>query len=320
MKKSLVATLGLTSVAVTWWLAGRYSRAKAEVEARTSAGCQRMNHTKGPLEYAVEGEGIPVLVLHGFLGDYQHGLNGTRPLQNTGMMRIAVSRSGYQGTAAQIGGSASEQADCYAALLDYLDVERVVVLAISGAGPSALEFVRRYPERSKALIMIGGVSKALVFPKLRLLSLATLIYRSINSDVLMWLVTRAAAALMPFRLRLDDGLKARVLNNPFFLTMYLDIIKSYFPASPLRPGFENDVEQFKNLPLSSVSDIGLPVLVLHGRADEVVPFEHGEYTASQIAGAEFVPVDDGASHSFHITHHHKVWPHVIEFIREHGGG
>lgn len=51
--------------------------------------------------------------------------------------------------------------------------------------------------------------------------------------------------------------------------------------------------------LSRVESIKVPTLVLHGRRDEVIPFELGEQLAKSIAGATFVPIDDAG--------HNDLW-------------
>ena len=51
---------------------------------------------------------------------------------------IAPSRPGYGRTPLEIGKTHAESADCYAALLDVLKVDKVVVTGISAGGPSAI--------------------------------------------------------------------------------------------------------------------------------------------------------------------------------------
>src|SRR5438270_847651 len=51
------------------------------------------------------------------------------------------------------------QADLYAATLDALNVSQVVVAALSGGGPSALQFALRYPQRCRGLLMLSALSQ-----------------------------------------------------------------------------------------------------------------------------------------------------------------
>ena len=51
------------------------------------------------------------------------------------------------------------QADLYAALLDLLKIDSVVVIGLSGGGASALQFALRHPERCRGLILISAISR-----------------------------------------------------------------------------------------------------------------------------------------------------------------
>ena len=58
----------------------------------------------------------------------------------------------------------------------------------------------------------------------------------------------------------------------------------------------------------------VPTLVVHGTADPVVPFAHGEELAARIPGARLLPLP-GAGHDLD----RADWPVVIEAIRRHTG-
>lgn len=58
--------------------------------------------------------------------------------------------------------------------------------------------------------------------------------------------------------------------------------------------------------------IKVPVLVLHARNDEVVPFEEGRILASEIPGARFVPLD---SRNHVLLESEPAWPRLLEETR-----
>ena len=58
------------------------------------------------------------------------------------------------------GRSAEAFADALVDLLDHLETERVIVLGISAAGPTALQFAGRHPERVSRLILQNAVTGA----------------------------------------------------------------------------------------------------------------------------------------------------------------
>ena len=58
---------------------------------------------------------------------------------------IAPSRPGYGRTPLEIAETSAESADCYAALLDVIKIDKVVTVGISAGGPSAIQFAARHP-------------------------------------------------------------------------------------------------------------------------------------------------------------------------------
>jgi 2-hydroxy-6-oxonona-2,4-dienedioate hydrolase len=100
----------------------------------------------GDIEYAVQGKGLPVLLVHGAGGGYDQGLLIGENYVGDGHRFIAPSRFGYVRSSIPENGYPAAQADAYAALLDALGVERVGVVAFSDGGPSGLQFALRHPE------------------------------------------------------------------------------------------------------------------------------------------------------------------------------
>src|SRR5512132_3300427 len=122
---------------------------------------QRLETRFGTIEYADQGEGVPLLVSHGVLGchvDTDHGW--WADLAGPGFRVIGPSRFGYFGSTLPKGATPADQADAYALLLDHLGVDRAVVIAFSAGSGAVLEFARRHPERVTGLILaccrLGG--------------------------------------------------------------------------------------------------------------------------------------------------------------------
>ena len=82
------------------------------------------------------------------------------------------------------------------------------------------------------------------------------------------------------------GMGARmVLVSPF--TSVADMARRmvpFFPASWVRHRFDTQ---------SKAAAIGLPVLIVHGTEDEVVPFAMGEQLARSFPRAQLVPIPGG---------------------------
>ncbi len=85
----------------------------------------------GPIEYALTGDGPPLLVLHGAGGGYDQGLGFGEPLVNSGFRIIAMSRFGYLRTPLPPNASPSAQAEAHAGLLDALKIGREAVVGAS---------------------------------------------------------------------------------------------------------------------------------------------------------------------------------------------
>jgi pimeloyl-ACP methyl ester carboxylesterase len=72
-----------------------YRRAIGHAYERISTGGVIMQTRCGPIEYAVLGEGPPLLSVHGAGGGFDQGLDLAESLARSGFRVIAVSRFGY---------------------------------------------------------------------------------------------------------------------------------------------------------------------------------------------------------------------------------
>src|SRR6185437_10724401 len=135
------ALLALLSLTGCTWLVPPYGRDLEAARLRIASGSQVADTRCGPIEYAIQGEGPPLLVVHGADGGFDQGLMIGAPLAKAGYQVIAVSRFGYLRTPLPQDASPEAQADAYACLLDSLGVARADVLGASAGSPSALQFV-----------------------------------------------------------------------------------------------------------------------------------------------------------------------------------
>lgn len=110
--------------------------------------------------YADEGQGTPVVLLHGFCGNSRYW-DDAAALLKTEMRVIAPDARGHGESDASEGPYAMELlAEDVAGLLDELRIPRVVLLGHSMGGYAALAFAETYPER-----LIGlGLVHSTTFP------------------------------------------------------------------------------------------------------------------------------------------------------------
>jgi pimeloyl-ACP methyl ester carboxylesterase len=113
---------------------------------------QRLQTRFGFIQYADQGEGLPLLVSHGVLGCHVDTVDSWwADLTGPGFRVIGPSRFGYFGSTLPGGVTPAGQADGYAFLLDHLGVDRAVVIAFPAGSGSALELARRNPRRVTGL-------------------------------------------------------------------------------------------------------------------------------------------------------------------------
>ncbi len=137
--------------------AGTYWRYRHEISGRTKtleAKSSISRTAKGDIEYAREGSGPAALVIHGAGGGFDQGLYLAHEMLDDRYDVIAPSRFGYLRTPVPQDATHRAQADAHAALLDKLGVKDAIVMGVSAGAPSAIEFAVRYPERTRALILV----------------------------------------------------------------------------------------------------------------------------------------------------------------------
>jgi pimeloyl-ACP methyl ester carboxylesterase len=234
------------------------------------------------VEYQMQGAGPVVLVLHGSPGGYDQGMAVVPLLAQNGATFLSLSRPGYRRTPLHSGQTPEAQADLFAATLDALNVPQVVVIALSGGGPSALQFALRYPHRCRGLLLICALAYA---------STEEEVYRSLppGQRLQKWLLNHlldwdpALYLLSALSKRLPQEAQASAF------------IESLVMNPQHSRGYRNDMQQFATLPTYPFQDIGVPTLIVHGTADVDVPFRQTEALASAIPHAQLVAIE-GADH------------------------
>ncbi|MBW6396957.1 alpha/beta hydrolase [Roseomonas sp. HJA6] len=265
-----------------------------------------LDTARGPIEAVVSGEGPALLAIHGGMGGHdQSGLLARALLADaSGHRVVAVSRPGYLGSPLPVGESAEDQADALAALLDRLGIASAAVAAVSAGGPSALHFAIRHPERCRALILVSACTGRLETPPAilsRLRMMARLARLPLLPPLLRWRTRRnpaaAAARAIP-----DPGLRARTMADPTAGPLFRALQAGVFDHLADRlPGTINDITRFGTLAPIPFDRVAAPTLVIHGRADDIVPPSHGDAAARGIPGAEHLAID-GAGHVALFTH------------------
>jgi pimeloyl-ACP methyl ester carboxylesterase len=289
-----------------------YRTAMRDMRAEILAGSRIITTAAGPIEYADTGTGAPVLVVHGNGGGYDQGLLAGRMFIGEGFRLIALSRFGYLHTPLPEDGSAAAQADAHAALLDALDIDQVVVAAISDGGPSALQFALRHPDRISGLIMVAAKShtpppdnavQSFVFSTL------------FRSDYLYWAGTTLFESQLLALLGMPSDVQEALAPGQIeAVTEYLRIMH---PVSMRSPGIYNDRDELSTLPSQtySLERITAPTLVIHGTLDSLQPFTHAQHTAGSVPGARLVALEGGGH--VPVDHLEQITTEVHSFLADH---
>ena len=307
-ERYLPVGLGIAGVLAGAWVYRRYRRDLRAASERVAQGGHIIDTACGLIEYGTAGQGPPVLVIHGAGGGYDQGLLLGSLMSGADFHLIAPSRFGYLNTPIPEISSLEAQADAYACLLDALEIDRVIVVAISAGGPSGLHFARRHPERTATLIMASAVSY--IDPSsVEDREKVARINRVIGSDFLYWLGITLARSTVLGLLGVSREVQAGLAPSEKALAD--QILEAMLPMSQRLDGIllDQGSEMPEDFPLGQIQ---APTLVIHARDDGLVAYSNGQHTAAGIAGAEFVTFGDGGH--FLLGHYDEIRARILAFL------
>lgn len=282
----------LGSTVVGGALYGVYRRDMAGIRAALEAGGTRIATECGLIEYAREGSGPPVLVVHGAGGGYDQGLMLGCELFGPGFDVIAPSRFGYLGTPVPGDSSPAAQADAHAALLDALRIfGPVTVVGVSAGAPSAIELALRHPGRVSALILAVPRAYAPDAREVHAPAESGQVLKLVmtGADFLYWAAARFARRSIVRFLGVPPEVEARAA--PSDRERVTQIIRSILPLSRRMAGLEADAAaKIRGWPLERIK---IPTLVISAMDDLYGTLPAAGYTAEQIPGAELVVLPSG---------------------------
>lgn len=272
------------------------------------------NTKYGPVEYLDTGKGPALLSIHGAMGGYDQSEMLARTAVGEGFRVIAVSRPGYLGTPLASGEEWEEQADLCKELLDNLNIKKVFIIAISGGGPCAMHFARKYKSICSKLILCSTIASPeitktpLHFKIMTGLAKWNWLMKSMQKKCEKDFEKIAQRAIKNDTVRRDtlkDAVKTALLKE--------NMVSIYNKISMRLEGTANDIKQ-RELFSFPFNEIAVPTLIVHGKADTIADFEsNGKILTENIPGAKNLIIDEG-EHVVIFTHRETVMTEVRNFL------
>ncbi len=239
---------------------------------------------QGAIEYRIVGQGPAVLVLNGGHTHCNSPIGHEQFFLREGYQLVIPSRPGYGKTPTSTGKSAEAFADALISLVDKLRVERVIVVGISGGGPTTLQLAGRHPERVSKVILQNAVTGG-VFPGLGIRLGAYLIFNP-WVEGLTWAAFRTFAQIAPMR-ALRTMMRSLSCLDPaqVVATMSLEQQQAALDlllASRSGSGFMNDLQHH----CGDLRRITAPTLIIGSKYDGSVDASHANYAADHIPNAD----------------------------------
>lgn len=265
----------------------------------------RIPTPRGPVEFAVAGNGPPILYFHGTPCSSSLAIEIEQQLLADKFQLIVPQRPGYYGTPLGDRVTTADCADMAAHVLDHLKIDRVATIGTSGGGPPVLAFAVRYPERTAAVILQCAQTHR--WDDVRWAPPAhPWLWQCFRYSASRRLFCRFFPAL--FRLGFPTTQHyLRDLAGARFPNVQTDAAAQRFAASVYggltefrheRAGYANDVTTWVREEVLSTGHVACPTLLLYDRHDPAAPFCHAEYAADRIPNAELVELNTGG---------HLIW-------------
>jgi len=263
-----------------------------------------METTKGNIHYKLTGDGPVLFFMHGGPGGIDQEIFVDYLIQE-GYSLLAVSRPGYLRTPF-VPLSYEEQVDQYVELLDKLAIDKVVAMGYSAGGPLALNFANKYPERTHALMMEGGISTVFepqseasdsfwmkLFTSDRIqdfLSWITIIFTRIAFKTIFKSIIRLETLLDKESIKKFTDL---VSNDKERRRWLMKLLHTTLPMSIRKLGLNHDIELLTSIENIPVDNINVQSLLVYSKEDNDAKWLHAEYLINNLKDFELMETHGG---------------------------
>ncbi len=300
VRRAMAIFAGLLVIGLFVLVYANYQRDIRQARERISVGSQIVEMPCGSIEYAVAGDGPPVLVVHGAGGGFDQGLDYSTALVQSGFRVVAMSRFGYLRTPLPVDASPGAQADAYACLLDALSIRRAAVVGFSAGAPSSMQFALRHPERTAALVLLVPAAYPAhleqrsdgAVPKQTSAETKFLFDTALKSDFLLWAAFQIAPQTM-FQAILATPPEVVERASADERARVAQALDHLLPFSQRLPGVLNDASITPFLPRYELERIDAPTLILSAADDLYGTYDGAHYSAEHIPHARFISYTSG---------------------------
>jgi pyruvate dehydrogenase E2 component (dihydrolipoamide acetyltransferase) len=213
-----------------------------------------------------DGPGVPILLLHGFGADLNTWMF-TQPALAEGRRVIAMDLPGHGGSTKEIGtGDGESMADIVGTVLDALGIARVHLIGHSMGGAIAASLALRRPERVASVSLIASAGLGSEINAGFIDGFVRASRRREATEVLGLLVHDPA---LVSRTMVEDVLRYKRLDG--VSAALTRIAEAWFAGG----------RQSLNL-TEQIAALSLPVQIIWGREDRIIPVTHAEALASRL--------------------------------------
>ena len=246
------------------------------------------------LFYQDEGQGAPLLFLHGFTFDHRMWQPQLEFFSSNYRVLILDSRGHGKSDAPETGYSRDHRAVDTKLLLDELKIDKVHLVGLSMGGTTAIGFAFKYPERLKSLVLVStGAAGHSPGKKIGILD-GIALTKGINAAKEKWLEW----ILVWFNKRDPEiGRLIRKMVNDHSGAIWIDPMRGKYP---------------RTLDLENVHRIQTPTLIIAGRHDKTF-LELSVELNQKIENSQFIVLEE-AGHMLNLEYPDKFNADLLNFI------
>ena len=249
-------------------------------------------------------DGVPILVHHGTPGSRLLNPAWVEDAKSRGIRLISYERPGYGGSMPQSGRNVASVDEDVAAIAKHLDLDRLSVWGVSGGGPHALACAALLPDLVVAAAALASPAPYLAngldwFAGMGEDNIDEFSAALEGQDVLGQYIEAQAPGL----LNADPKTLVQALHSllcPIDVAVLTENFADFLLSSiregikERRDGWVDDDIAFTMPWGFELSQIRIPVMLMHGAQDQMVPFSHGKWLASRITNVDArLLADDG---------------------------